>query len=192
MNLGNLNLLFIKDVHRYYLVNKRGKIKYCLPSTTIIINGIPDLKTFENPRVIYGTYVHELLEDYDKFGKKINNPELRAYIKFKKDYKVIVDKIESPQWSKEYLFAGALDRTMLIDGKEYIIDIKTGNEYDWHPIQLAAYSILTGIENRADLYLNNEKYEFVEHSENKYVDEFLRKLDVFRLNIDWDGYINGS
>ena len=75
-----------------------------------------------------------------------------------------------------YPWAGTADHIMRIDGKMWLIDLKTGKEYRSHELQLTSYKILWDhiygeelgkIDILAGLYLNSrgkykiKKYKFV-------------------------------
>lgn len=89
-------------------------------------NPIPELIEAAAER---GTKVHTITESLDTSGTcAVNEEELvpyvRAYVNFLHDHNVRWDKIE---WavSKDYLYAGTIDRYGTLDGERVIMDIKT-------------------------------------------------------------------
>lgn len=75
----------------------------------------------------------------------------------------IEERVYQPVWR----FAGTLDRRMSINGKPFIVDIKTGSAEPWHALQTAAYGLCftpnAGYE-RAAVYLESDgRFKFVQH-----------------------------
>jgi len=96
-----------------------------------------------------GTAVHEAAEKY-ALGQRVDlTPEIQGYVQafdnFLYDFKPEFLLTEALVISRTYGYAGTLDAVVTIEGKTYILDIKTGN-YVWSEValQLAAYA-------RADL-----------------------------------------
>lgn len=57
----------------------------------------------------------------------------------------------------DHNYAGTLDMTLMIDGKHYVADIKTGGVYDTVKMQLAAYRYAThSVENDGSLAVMDE------------------------------------
>jgi hypothetical protein len=109
---------------------------------------------------------------------------LQAFIDFCKEYKPKSIATEISLYTDDrledgsllYPWAGTADNIMKIDGKLWLIDIKTGKEYKNHELQLTSYKILWDhlfanelgkIDEMACLYLNARgkfklvKYKFV-------------------------------
>jgi hypothetical protein len=139
----------------------------------------------------FGTAVHSVTEFDDKgilgdYDPKLE-PALFAWRKFKKDLKVelINAYIELKVFSKKFLYAGTLDRILLISGVHWLIDIKTGGRMPSHPIQSAAYE--TAFREifkfrkkirRACVYLIGGKYRIVEHTSVLDWNIFLSALNI--------------
>lgn len=110
-----------------------------------------------------GSTVHQLTEDYDKglevhllgdSGQPLYSMEewsmFEKYVdfssRFNPDHHLIEQQVLSPTLG----FAGTLDRVTLIDGKKYIVDIKTSNGiYNSYWLQLAAYR--EGLKNVSNI-----------------------------------------
>jgi hypothetical protein len=126
-----------------------------------------------------GSSVHQLTEDYDQgiectlldeYGKPKYSLEewsmFERYVEFSVTHKPEHHLIEQTFISSGLGFAGTIDRVCTIDGKTYVLDIKTSNGiYNSYWLQLAAYrqlydaSVLHGsnmpdIDGVAILWLN--------------------------------------
>jgi len=94
----------------------------------------------------FGTKVHNATE-YDDLGTLIMSkldpllwPCLKAWRKFKIDFKVEIEEVEPVIYNVRYGFAGRLDRIGLVNGIRSIIDIKTCKyKAISHDLQVAAY-----------------------------------------------------
>ena len=121
-----------------------------------------------------GTNVHQLTEDYDN-GFECNllgeNGQPRfsmdewsmfeRYVDFSTRFNPQHELIEQQVLSHQLGFAGTIDRVAVIDGRRYMIDIKTSNGiYNSYWLQLAAYrqalSLQAGVmcDGVAILWLN--------------------------------------
>ena len=82
------------------------------------------------------------------------------YVDFTENHKPNIDMIEVHMVSSELGYAGTLDRILSIDGKTYLVDIKTsGSIYPSYWLQLAAYRELLAkggvlVDEVAILWLN--------------------------------------
>lgn len=92
-----------------------------------------------------GTAIHEQAENF-ALGKAVDlTPEIEGYVQafndFCYDFKPEFLHTEALVISRTYEYAGTLDAIVRIDGKVYVLDIKTGN-YIWPEValQLVAYS----------------------------------------------------
>jgi hypothetical protein len=101
-----------------------------------------------------GSTVHDLTERYDK-GEKIDLLSestgqplysmeewsmFEKYVEFSTRFSPKHDLIEQQVICPELGFAGTLDRICVIEGKKYLLDIKTSNGiYNSYWLQLAAY-----------------------------------------------------
>jgi hypothetical protein len=125
-----------------------------------------------------GSSVHELTEAYDKgeectlldeYGKPKYSLEewamFERYVEFSVNHKPEHHLIEQTFISSGLGFAGTIDRVCTIDGKTYVLDIKTSNGiYNSYWLQIAAYrelynasvkdSNMPSIDGVAILWLN--------------------------------------
>jgi len=100
-----------------------------------------------------GSSVHQLTEDYDngiectlldEYGKPRYSLEewsmFERYVEFSVNHKPEHHLIEQTFINSQLGFAGTIDRICTIDGKTYVLDIKTSNGiYNSYWLQLAAY-----------------------------------------------------
>ncbi len=126
-----------------------------------------------------GSCVHQLTEDYDngiectlldEYGKPRYSLDewsmFERYVEFTKNHKPEHHLIEQCFIDGGLGFAGTIDRVCTIDGKTYVLDIKTSNGiYNSYWLQLAAYrelynnvvdygNILPKVDGVAILWLN--------------------------------------
>jgi len=149
-----------------------------------------------------GTQVHEYAQliDYGVEPDALEvEPELAgyvlAYMRFLRDYKPQWDMIEQPLVSTSSHYAGTLDRFGKIDGRPWLVDIKTTSQpkrptlISW-ACQLEGYARMLecDIYCRADLQLRKDGiyklyYDF--ETEEKYgfdaVDLFTKLLQINRI-----------
>lgn len=93
-----------------------------------------------------GTLIHKFVE-LDFSGKELPAEEMREelmpvfenFFKWKSEHKVECIESEKRCWSEKYRIAGTTDMLAKVDGKLYLIDIKTGSVQPKAFSQLAAY-----------------------------------------------------
>ena len=131
-----------------------------------------------------GTLVHDLAEKY-MHGEIVesDNEEvckhLMSFQRFWKEWEVQLIETELFMWHKDVPWAGTCDIIAKINGKYYIIDIKTGNYYKSHEIQLNMYAELLSkiidepVESIAGLY-----------TKGKWIKEPNYQLKQFKFNLD--------
>ena len=157
-----------------------------VPSVTTILEAYPkdasyfkwikevgsDADTIRDEAGKRGTIVHELTERYD-MGYEIScvdeqgRPQYKMlewamferYVDFTNEFKPNVELMELHMASEKLGYAGTLDRVIKLNGKNYLVDIKTSNSiYPSYWLQLAAYRELLGdickIDGVAILWLN--------------------------------------
>lgn len=152
-----------------------------------------------------GTLIHEQAENY-ALGRTVTiTPEIEGYVKayddFCYDFKPKFIMTEALVVSHTYGYAGTLDSIVEIDGKVYVLDIKTGN-YIWPEValQLVAYARAdfagdrrTGTETPLPvlhkrglvLHLSEAGYELrpVRLGDIEF-DAFLAALDMYHWAVD--------
>lgn len=174
---------FDPETHRYTV---NGKIK---PSVTRIIGDVLKGEREEvepSEAMIKGTIIHKTLEYLDKgilgeYDQRIK-PQVEAWERFKKTYKVEILDIEAIRMANDESFVGTIDRIAMIGGRLTIIDIKTGKSYKEYPLQTAGYSLLVeGAERRMCVYLSDDGVPTVEEHENSLdIDIFKSLLKVWQ------------
>ena len=160
-------------------VYKRGEGVY-YPSVTTILQYMPKNKFFEtwmkdvghNADLIMrkagkeGTQVHEAAEDLvegkevswmDDYGRakysQIVWEMILKFADFWKTYKPELISSEQFVWSDEHKFAGTADIVCKMNGKVWLIDIKTSNSiHKSYDLQLASYA--KGLEESRDIKID--------------------------------------
>jgi len=143
MSLPDEELTFDPESHIY----RAGALR--LPSVTKVMKeaGIIDTSFYNEAGAKRGTYVHLACELYDKgtLDEETLDPALVPYLDawklYKSDTGLVLDLIEKPL-SSMLGFAGMLDRTGRMDGRKWVIDIKSGAVSWWAGVQMAAYKIM--------------------------------------------------
>ena len=190
-------LVFDEERHMYFYDG------HIYPSVTEIC---APLQSFDvNPAVLQqaqrrGTQVHEYTQliDYGIEPDELEvEPELAgyviAYMRFLRDYKPEWDMIEQPLVSTSQQYAGTLDRFGVIDGKPWLVDIKTTSQpkrptlISW-ACQLEGYAMMLecDIYRRADLQLKKDgSYRLFDAGETecKYTFDAVELFDQL-LNIN--------
>jgi hypothetical protein len=179
-------LKFDEKLHSYELNGKK------LVSVTTVIKDV--LKGESNYignqyAMDFGTCVHKTLELYDKkilaeYDSRME-PFIRAWEKFKNDYRITWMECEIKVASERLMLAGTIDRIAGMEDKLAIIEIKTGNEYKEHALQTSFYSILLEedrfilTDKRICVYLSTKGYKVIEHIKQSDRDVCLSMLKVW-------------
>jgi len=151
--------------------------------------GLIDITWYTEESSMRGRYIHDCLRLLDEnvplvmldIGPDIEG-YINAYLKFKKenDYKII--ESETHHINETMRFAGTPDRVCRVNGKDAIIDIKTGTKCDWHGIQLSGYKLLLG-ESKLLLYglylKDTGKYTLQPYKDADYRNVFYAALTVY-------------
>lgn len=123
------------------------------PSVTTILRDTGFISTafYTDEGRQIGEAVHAACEYLDRgisFAVSHLDPRVsgrvRAYEKFRKDtgFKPIL--IEEMVFNKDHLYCGTLDRTGIMNGREVLIDLKSGTAPTWAGCQLWAYAMCLG------------------------------------------------
>ena len=131
-----------------------------------------------------GTAVHELAERY-MLGEKVesDNEEickhLMSFEKFWLENEVQLIATELFMWWADVPWAGTCDIIAKINGKYCIIDIKTGNYYKSHEIQLNMYAELLS-------KITGEPVEMISglYTKGKWIREPNYQFKKFKFNLD--------
>lgn len=136
-------LRFETDGHKYFHDGKP------IPGITQIIKEMGFMGEFE-PQEYYldrGKKTHLACEyldkgclDWDSVDEAIL-PRVKAYQKFKEDYKFIPRMTEQPVHSHRLNVACTPDRMGIIDNYFSVIEIKNGGRQKWHRLQLSVQDI---------------------------------------------------
>lgn len=180
-------LTFDPETHEYRL---NGEV---VPSVTQVLSlaGLIDGRWYTPDAAQRGTYVAQATEmdDEGTLDESALDPALRAYVeawrKFRTDTRCDVIAAEHIVWSAVHRFAGTLDRWLLIDGKDTLIDIKTGSPEPFHPIQTAGYAACLKVHmERGAVYLSdNANYRLVAHDDPLDRGVFLSALTIAQWKI---------
>jgi hypothetical protein len=185
-------LLFDEKDHSYRL---DGVI---VPSVTQVLKDISSF-SFDTDimarAAAFGTAVHKSCELYDKDDLDVDSldvslrPYLDSWIKFKKETGFIPSMIEARVFSEKYRYAGTLDRVGVMQGKEVLIDIKTGVPVPSIGLQLAGYEIAAKETfsdfdfpktiRRAACFLSATGYKLKEYKDNNDHAIFLSYLNIY-------------
>ena len=93
-----------------------------------------------------GTYVAQATHYYDEGDLDVENlndqllPYVFAWKQFKVDSNCRIIAAEERVWHPHFMFAGTLDRRLILRDLEAILDIKTGQPEPWHALQTAGYA----------------------------------------------------
>jgi len=137
----------------------------------------------------FGTEVHKRCEDSDlgrldesTLTKKVAL-HVFQWIKFLKEMNVKILEVEHVIFHPVYKYAGTLDRIAEINGKRFILDIKTGKKMKSHQIQTAAYLGAYQTDKRtsffrACVHLAEKGYSIEEHKNKGDFSIFLAALSI--------------
>ena len=165
--------MIVLDEATHVYSNPETKEEY--PSVTTILKdaGHIDTRWFTPEGRDRGTDVHKASEDIDNRVKTVLSfigdpikPYLDAYIQFRHDSTYIVEAVEELVYHAQYGYAGMLDRRLIMNEKETLVDLKTSATCSfWHGLQLAAYELVFGrkMEKRILLLKKTGKYSLVDN-----------------------------
>jgi hypothetical protein len=180
-------LIFNEAEHSYTVDGTR------VPSVTQILTVLG----FHGDRKMYfteavatrGSIVHEIIEEHIK-GTLIEDiihddyvGYFKAFCRFENESSLATFPalIEAPLYSEQYRFAGKPDIIGKLNGRESVIDIKTGDPGHAAQVQTAAYEILYGKPlKRYALRLNPDwTYKLTEYADKGDKNIFLSALAVY-------------
>lgn len=160
-----------------------------VPSVTQVLRecGLIDGQWFTEEARLRGQYVAEataLIDDNDQLDEEDLHPALLGYCKawrgFKAESKCVILGSEEQVSNAIYRYAGTLDRRVMLNGIETIVDIKTGAAAPWHGLQLAGYAGCFGFPlRRAGVYLReNGEYGLVTYADETDLPTFLSAVTM--------------
>lgn len=168
---GKLSLSLDIETHTY--TDSKGVV---IPSVTQIINAAFPYRSHSAENEEYyrdrGKAVHAAIHYIEKRTLdplSVNKdlwPYIKAYFKFRNDFKYKTLATEEIVYNKTYGYCGTLDRRT----KGAIWDYKTGANSCIDGLQLAAYAAAKGVQNgkRFSVYLTGSgTYWIKEHKESK-------------------------
>lgn len=159
-------LVFDEKAHKYTL---RGRE---IPSVTRLLKdaGLIDDRWFSADGAKRGSYAHAALEFYDSGDLDESQldprliPYLTAWRKFREQYQPEMLAIEERVFNEAYWYAGTLDRRVMMQGSEAILDIKTGVPMKHHGVQIALYRMcFPRVTEGMGVYLSESGYKVVEY-----------------------------
>ena len=173
------DLTFREEDHTYWL----GDTK--VPGVNEILQdlGVSGSGFYPEGAAQKGRDIHALTEVFDR-GEAIATtpylPYLMAWLQFKEDTGYEVIATEQKSHHPLLLYAGTVDRRLVIDGEEYLVDIKSGQACRWHELQLIAYGLVHNRPRLLAVYIaadgTYKKKEF--NYDKEYV--WLSCLSVYR------------
>ena len=132
---------FREEDHSYWLDGRR------LESVTEILerSGISDYRWSNEEAMERGTFVHTASEMIDRGALDWESldpvlvPYCTAYQRFMEDFQPEIILSELPLYHPQHLFAGKMDRVVIMNAGTVLIDLKTGVPNRSTAIQLSAY-----------------------------------------------------
>lgn len=147
-----------------------------LPRVTDILKGagLVDERWFSDHARDVGTALHvaaHYLDEGDLLWESVG-PEvvgrLRQYQRFRDEMNTEILSIEEAVENRTLQYRGTLDRRMIINDREWIVDFKGPGVFAWQPIQLAAYAGCfprMATLKRGTLHLSDDSYRLREHTD---------------------------
>lgn len=182
----------------WYSVKEKDKLLGYFPSSTTILLAFPqslqltkwiaDNGWHESQRIkseagIAGTKIHtacDLLEEgvtlYERDYFTEEWVKIESFVNWFKEINPKLIAKEMAVFSKKYGYAGKVDRIYKINNEIILLDFKSGNHYNHHPLQFSSYAqafeemFEEKIDRTAALYLgasNKDGYRFVQYPEWK-------------------------
>ena len=126
-----MRVTFDKETHIYKI---DGVV---VPSNTQILSetGLVDSSWYTQEGADRGTAVHLACQLHDE--DPIVEPYLSAYKKFLAESKFVPELIEVPMANHIHRYGTTIDRTGMLNGRDVLLELKTGVEQPFWPIQLA-------------------------------------------------------
>jgi hypothetical protein len=152
------------------------------PGVTTILGDVYGRFPYPEGSAERGHHVHlaTQLYDEDDLDEATLDPLVAGYLegwkRFREEMAFVPTQIEKLVHNEVYGYCGTLDRIGTMQGRLYLIDIKSGAKAFWHRIQTAAYALCLPpdtVFKRASVYLSAEgKYK---------IDYYINKQDYH----DW-------
>lgn len=182
-------LIYNPDNHEYSIQYDPER-KIVVPSVTQLLEyGHLVDNSFIAPHYAEdGTEIHTMTELMDKglYDASLCVDRVHAamvgYEQFLLEHDVVWELTEQKVFHNELFYAGTLDRLGTVDGNPFLVDIKSGQKYRWHVVQVAAY-LMSGVANgggAADLYLGSCEFKWHEWTE----EELTKGAYIFQIIVD--------
>jgi hypothetical protein len=182
-------LIYNPDNHEYSIQYDPER-KIVVPSVTQLLEygHLVDTSYIAPHYAEDGTILHFMTELYDQglYDPSLTVDRVHAamigYEQFLLEHDVVWEKSEHKVFHERLFYAGTLDRMGTVDGKRFLVDIKTGSRYRWHVVQVAAY-LMSGVVNgagAADLYLGSCEFKWHEWSD----EELQKAAYIFQIIVD--------
>jgi len=134
-----------------------------------------------------GKAIHELTALLDRGLITIDDiDEYKGYCEgwllFKEDFKIKTIDVEKPAANDVYKYACTPDRTCITNGKDAIVDIKSGSPEKWHGAQLVAQAMATGLDDAIlyGVYLKETgKYKPIQYYRREHQNAWMSALTLY-------------
>lgn len=163
------------------------------PRVTAIIKeaGLCDASWWTEYHRDKGSALHkatELLDRKDLDRSSVDpaiHGRLAAYERFLREVEPRIYSIEEEFVSEPYGYMGHRDRTLTINHRFGVLDVKPPTRYPWQGVQLAAYSVPLGPDvARWSLHLSDDgTYKLIEHTDRNDWRVFLAALSIYNWKL---------
>lgn len=162
---------FDSDAHRYWIDGRE------VPGITAILRaaGLCDMmKDIPRQYMIRGLAVHEWTEALDDGSldpkmeiPPVVQPFMAAWRKFVRDARPKILAVEELVSDRLRRYATRVDRRVILNGSEWLLNLKTGGAYPFYPVQCAmeAGCYRVGLRRACVHLLKDETYCLVEHTD---------------------------
>ncbi len=192
------HLVYNDDIHEYS-IQYDPKQKIIIPSVTQLLQyGHCIDMTGVDPRYAEdGKEIHTMTELVDQgiFVPDLVEGRVHAaivgYEQFLLENDVVWDSTEEIIFNDILFYAGTKDRTGTVNGARSLVDLKSGNKYRWHILQLAAYYMCDNeFHELIDIYLGAcdykiHKWKTDEATDAENVIEYISKLYWYNHPMDY-------
>lgn len=143
-----------------------------LPHVTEILRGagLVDVTWFTDQAREIGSALHEATQFLDesdldwKTVEPVIMSRLHQYQKFLEEMKPKILAVEEDVVNEPYQYCGRLDRRLIINEREGILDIKGPGRFPWQSVQVAMYAACFPFAMvRWTLHLSDDRYQLIEH-----------------------------
>lgn len=143
-----------------------------LPHVTNVLHraGLVDTAWFRQEHLDKGSALHAAARYLDEADLNWNSvyksvlPRLRQYQLFLDGVKPTILSIEESVVNDVFRYCGRLDRRVIINGREGVLDLKGPARAPWQAVQVAMYAACFGhYMQRWTLHLSDERYQLIQH-----------------------------